>query len=348
MKIGIVGHPQGGKTTIFNTLTGSTIDTLSFQGKKEPNLSVVDVPDIRVEKLTALYNPKKTIHAQVHYLDIAVELSPDREKDAGVGEIIKLLRNVDALLLVIKNFELHGMPANAQADYDSFESELILSDLISVENRLTRLEKEFSKGKKGDPKELELLRRANELLNNNKPLRNDPEIVNSPLLKGFTFLSSKPGIVIINSSDEATIGHTKINVNEGVGVVEIKGRLEMELSQLSDDESLIFREEMGLTHPAKETIIEESYKLLGLISFFTVGEDEVRAWTIKRDSLAPKAAGAIHSDIEKGFIRAEVVSYHDLMEYGTYAAAQKAGKARLEGKDYIVKDGDIINFRFNV
>jgi GTP-binding protein YchF len=344
MKIGIVGHPQSGKTTIFNTLTGSTIDTGSFQGKKEPNLSVVDVPDVRIEKLTELYNPKKTINAQVHYLDIAVELSPEREKEAAVGEIIKLLRNVDALLLVIKNFELHGMPPTPQADYDSFESELILSDLISIENRLTKLEKEFSKGKKGDPKELELLRKANELLNQNKPLRNDLEIVNSPLLKGFTFLSSKPCIVIINSGDDAILGATKINTE----VVEIKGRLEMELSQLTEDEAQIFREEMGLTQPATQKIIEESYKILGLISFFTVGEDEVRAWTIKRDSFAPKAAGAIHSDIEKGFIRAEVVFYDDLMGFGTYTAAQKAGKVRLEGKDYIVKDGDIINFRFNV
>jgi GTP-binding protein YchF len=350
MKIGITGLPSAGKTTIFNALTGSEADVSMYQGgKKEPNLSVVKVPDPRLERLSGMYRPKKTTPAQVTYIDAGGTVSSSGEQDSSsLDELLKLLRPADALITVIRNFEWAGQPPSPQDDWDNFESELILTDLITVERRVERLDKEINKGKKGDPRELEELKRAADLLNAGRALRSDRDIAESPLLRGYAFLSAKPCIAVLNSGDDMAQG-VKIDVPDGVKVIEIKGNLEMEISMLDDDEADLFREDMGLPpEPAIYRLIQESYQLLGLLSFFTVGPDEVKAWTIRKDTPAPRAAGVIHSDIEKGFIRAEVISYDDLMEAGSYAEAQKAGKTRLEGRDYIVQDGDIINFRFNV
>jgi len=261
--------------------------------------------------------------------------------------MLNLLRPVDALIHVVRGFEFAGIAPSPQEDYDTFETEMIFTDLITVEKRLERLEKELKKGKKGDPKEFELLKRAKGLLEQEKPLRADPALASAPELRGYAFLSGKPCIVVVNLDDEAQ-SDVPLDLAPGTVMVQVKGHLEMELAQLSDEEEELFRSEMGAEEPATFQIIRESYGFLGLISFFTVGEDEVRAWTIKKGTNAQKAAGAIHTDLEKGFIRAEVVAYDDLMEYGSYAAAQKAGKVRLEGKDYIVLDGDILNIRFNV
>ncbi len=349
MEIGIVGLPASGKTTIFNALTGSEAEISAFKGgKKDPNLAVVQVPDQRLNRLSEMYKPKKTTPAQVRYVDIGGTVNARDHKESSMDELLRLLRPVDALINVVRNFEFAGEPPSPQDDFDALESELVFSDLMTVEKRVEKLEKEITKAKRGNPQELELLQKARDILDKGKALRAFPEIAGSPLLRGYAFLSAKPCIVVLNSDDDAELGTCPLELPEGVTMLEIKGRLEMELAQLSDDEAELFREDMGLEEPATNMLIKKSYEFLGLISFFTVGPDEVKAWTLRRNTLAPKAAGVIHSDIEKGFIRAEVVSYHDLIEAGSHAAAQKAGKVRLEGKDYIVKDGDVINFRFNV
>ena len=350
MKIGIVGLPGAGKTTIFNALTGNAADTSAYStGSKEPNLAVVKVPDDRLETLSKMYNPKKTTHAQVEYVDVAGTVSvKEHEQKGSLDKFLTLLRPVDAILHVVRGFELHGTQPTPQQDIDNFEAELVLADLIIAEKRLERLEKEVKKGKKGDPRELELLEQAVDILNQGKPLRPYPELANAPELKGYAFLSAKPCIAVLNIGDDTDYGEHKITPPENVPLLEIKGRLEMELSELSEEEAEEFRKDLNISEPATFQLIRTSHQLLGLISFFTVGEDEVRAWNIKKGTIAQKAAGVIHTDIERGFIRAEVVAYDDLIEAGNYANAQKAGKVRLEGKEYIVQDGDIINFRFNV
>ncbi len=348
MEIGIVGLPSSGKTTIFNALTGSEAEVTAFSGgKKSPNIAQVRIPDHRLEKLSAMYNPQKTSPAIIQYVDLGGGLSAQDEKESLDG-ILRLLRPCDALVHVVRCFEFAGQAPNPQADFDNFEAELMLTDQMIVERRLERLEKELKKGKKGNPKEFELLKRAYEILEAGRALREDDEIRNAPELKGYTFLSAKPCIVVLNLGEDDVQEKVEVSLPPEVVSVKIKGSLEMELSQLDNEEAELFRQDMGIEEPATHMLIRESYDLLGLISFFTVGEDEVKAWTIQKGTVAQKAAGRIHSDIERGFIRAEVVSFQDLMEAGSYQAAQKAGKVRLEGKDYVVQDGDVINFRFNV
>ena len=349
MEIGIVGLPASGKTTIFNALTGSEAEVSAFKGgKKDPNLAVVEVPDPRLQDLSSMYNPKKTTPAQVRYTDIGGTVSA-RDGESSMDELLRLLRPVDALINVVRNFEFAGEAPSPQDDFDALESELVFSDLMTVEKRVEKLEKEITKAKRGNPQELELLKRAREILDSGKALRAFPDIAGDPLLRGYAFLSAKPCSVVLNSDDDADMGACSLELPEGVTMLEIKGRIEMELAQLADEEAELFRDDMGLTdEPATNMLIRKSYEFLGLISFFTVGPDEVKAWTLRKNTPAPKAAGVIHSDIEKGFIRAEVVSYEHLMDAGSHSAAQKAGNVRLEGRDYIVHDGDVINFRFNV
>jgi GTP-binding protein YchF len=349
MKIGIVGISGSGKTTIFNALTGNVAEVSAYQkGKKDPNLAVVRVPDSRLDRLSSMYNPKKTTHAQVQYVDIGGTVSAREGMESSMDELLKLLHPVDALVHVVRNFDRSGEPPRPQEDLDALESELILTDLIILEKKIERLEKEITKAGKGNPEELELLKKAREIMERGKALRGYPEIAQSPILKGYAFLSAKPCIVVLNTGDEVELGTTELQIPNAIVLVELKGRLEMELAQLSPEEAELFREDMGLEEPAIFRLIKESYQLLGLISLFTVGKDEVRAWPIRQDTPAQRAAGAIHSDMEKGFIRAEVVSYDDLMACGNHSAAQKAGKVRLEGKNYLVQDGDIVDIRFNV
>jgi GTP-binding protein YchF len=349
MKIGIIGLPGSGKTTIFNALTGSAAEVSAYQkGKKDPNLAVVRVPDSRLDRLSSMYNPKKTTYAQVQYVDIGGTVSARESMESSMDELLKLLHPVDALVHVVRNFDRPGEPLRPQDDLEALESELILTDLIILEKKIERLEKEIAKAGKGDPKELGLLKKAGEILERGEALRGYPKIAQSPMLRGYAFLSAKPCIVVLNTGDEIELGTTGLQLPKGMALVELKGRLEMELAQLSPEEAEPFREDMGLKEPATLRLIRESYQLLGLISLFTIGKDEVRAWAIRQDTPAQKAAGAIHSDMEKGFIRAEVLSYDDLMACGNHSAAQKAGKVRLEGKNYLVQDGDIVNIRFNV
>ena len=349
MKIAIIGLSGSGKTTIFNALTESAAETSAYKGgSKAPNLAAIEVPDSRLDELTSMFNPKKTTFAQVQYVDIAGTVSAKEAKKSSMDELLRLLHPVDALLHVVRNFDLAGEPPTPQEDMDALESELILTDLIIVERRVERLEKEIQKAGKGNPRELELLKEAGQILERGEALRAYQEIARSPLLRGYAFLSAKPCILVLNSGDEAEPGTTELQVPEGIILVELKGRLEMELTRLSPEEAELFRDDLGLEEPATSRLIRESYRLLGLISLFTVGKDEVRAWTIRLNTPAKRAAGAVHSDMEKGFIKAEVVSYEDLMTCGDHSRAQKAGKVRLEGKDYLVQDGDIIDFRFSI
>ena len=349
MKVGIIGLPSSGKTTLFNALTRSAAKVSAFgKASKDPNLATLSVPDHRVDRLSEIYRPKKTTYAQVQYVDVAGGISAKDEKSGALDQLLKHLRPVDALVHVVRNFDLAGQPPRPQQDLEELESELVFSDLIIVERRIERLRSDIKKGKKADTKEIELLEKARAILDQGKALRIHEELVNSPLLKGYAFLSAKPCIVVLNSGDDVEPGTTRLTPPQGVPLLEIKGKLEMELSQLSEQEAKAFRDELGLSEPATNQLIRISYDLLGLISFFTVGQDEVRAWNIRKGTIAQKAAGTVHSDMERGFIRAEVVHYDDLIELGSHAACQKAGKVRLEGKEYVVRDGDIINFRFNV
>ncbi len=351
MKIGIVGLPSSGKTTIFHCLTGvgAELDAQRPHGKgQDANLRQVPVPDRRLDVLTKMYEPRKTTHAQVQYVDVAGELKARDGESKGLDELLRHLRPVDALLHVVRAFEWAGTPPTPREDYERLEEEIVFADLMIVERRLERMEQEHKKGRKYDPEEHDLLKRAQALLEAGRPLRVDPELREAQKLRGYAFLSAKPEIVCLNLGEGMEEGEIDLELEQGTPLVGIKGAVEQEILELSPEEQEAFREEMGIEEPAMHVLIRESYRLLGLISFFTVGKDEVRAWTIKEGTTALKAAGVIHSDIERGFIRAEVVAYDDLVSLGSYGACQKAGKVRLEGKDYVVKDGDIIHFRFNV
>jgi GTP-binding protein YchF len=348
MKLAIIGLPGSGKTTLFNALTRGYA-AISVGGRsREANIGVVKVPDDRVDLLSTMYEPQKTIYAHVEYVDVG-GFDSSGEKDKPLDEKLwNLVRPADAIVLVARNFEIGGIAPAARSDIGKVESELRLADLIVVEKRLARIEEDKKRGRKINEGEYNLLSRCLTALEEERPLRSLSEIASSPLLKGFALLSAKPILWIISNGEK----YTKVEISEAppnTMVTEVCGQLEMELAQLSPEESEVFRGGLEVNaEPALQRIIRYSYALLGLVSFFTVGKDEVRAWTITKGTPAQTAAGVIHSDIEKGFIRAEVLAYDDLVEFGSYAQAQKKGRIRLEGRDYIVQDGDIINFRFNV
>jgi len=347
MKLGIVGLPQSGKTTIFNALTHRSGDPVGGGGKIVPIQGVVTVPDSRVDWLTDLYKPQKKTFAQVSYIDLQAMPGALENKQEYMAQLLIHLRPVDALLMVVRNFpDAAGTPPNPQADFRELQDEFLLADLATVEKRLERLTQEMKKGKKPIGNEKELLEAAVALLNAEKPLRSHPELASAPELRGFTFLSAKPLLVVENNTDddEALPDATF----DGLEAIVVRGKLEMEMAQLSDEEAEVFRQDFGISESALDRVIGRSYALLNLATFLTVGEDEVRAWTIRRGLPAQEAAGVVHSDMQKGFIRAEVVAYDDLHRAGDYAGARKLGVVRLEGKTYPVQDGDIINFRFNV
>lgn len=341
MKLGVIGRPQSGKTTLFEALTKTYAHS---DQRKEIRLGTVQVPDERVGILSAMYKPRKTIYAQVEYL---LPSPAEHVKESAKEQSIwTQVRDCDALIHVVRNFKGYGTePPTAQADLKAMDDELIFSDLLVAEKRLERLELDQKRGKKPDPEEINLVQRCHEQLNADKPLRDIPELATARILRGYAFLSAKPMLVIANNEDEDDLRPDWLPDNNGLVV---RAKLEQELSQMDPGEAAAFLEDFGITTSAMDLVIARSYELLGLISFFTVGEDEVRAWTIRRATPAQEAAGVIHSDIQKGFIRAEVLAYNDLMTAGNYAAARKLGTVRLEGKTYEVQNGDIINFRFNV
>jgi len=356
MKLGIIGLPQSGKTTLFNALTRGTQPTGLSAGKIEVHTAVVDVPDPRVDRLSAMFKPKKTIYAKVTYADVA-GLEGSAAKTGISGALLNQLTQMDGFIQVVRCFEDDAVPHPAGSidpvrDIASMESELILNDLISVERKLERLAEEKKKGGGRDraaiERELGLFERFRAALAEEIPLRDvDVDAEEEKALASFGFLSRKPMLVVLNLSE----GQTPPAIHyphRHSQVVALQGKLEMEIAQLPPEEAQVFLAEYGIEEPSLNRMIRLSYDLLGLQSFFTVGPDECRAWTVRRGATAPEAAGVIHTDLQKGFIRAEVVAYDDLIALGGMNEVKAHGKLRLEGKEYIVQDGDILNIRFNV
>jgi GTP-binding protein YchF len=344
MKVGLIGHRSAGKTTIFNMLTGLQAHTGGFGGKEEIHLGVIKVPDARIDKLAQIFKPKKTTYAEIRFTDFPP--SEGEENLKSNQALVTQMREVDAITLVLRDF---GAGANPIKELNDLMTEMILADLAVVENRRSRLKKE-----KARPQEEALLTRSSEALENEVSLRTLSFSADEEnLASGFGFLSRKPLLVIFNQSEEQAgqpLGSTyqeELNRRKLHGLA-LAGKVEMEIAQLDENDRTAFLKEIGIEEPARERFIRASYALLNLISFFTSGEDEVRAWTITQGTVAKKAAGKIHSDIERGFIRAEVVPYDEFVIYGSDAKCKEAGKLRLEGKDYLVKDADIIHFRFAV
>jgi len=344
MKLGIIGRPQSGKSTVFEALTKNISETAH---KAEDRIGTIRVPDSRIDVLSKMYEPQKTIYAQVEYfLPGTAHARKDQTADQSIWTAT---RDCDALIQVTRNHTAAGLEEKSpQADLRHMEQELILADLVVVEKRLERIEHDHTRGKKMDPQEHALLIDCRQNLEDEIPLRKIEDLAAARKLRGFAFLSAKPLLVLFNNDDDDD-GMPQIDdITESENCLVIRGQLEQELSQMSAEDAAEFLNEFSISESATDRVIQKSYELLGLISFFTVGQDEVRAWTIKKDTPAVDAAGAVHSDIQKGFIRAEVLAYDDLMEAGTHAAARKKGTVRLEGKTYEVKDGDLINFRFNI
>jgi len=350
MEIGITGLPGSGKTTIFNALTGQYAKINDYApGLASQNVGIVKVPDARIDKLSSIFEPKKTIYATVQYVDIGGISGDDTPKELS-DVFFNAIRPTDCLLEIIRNFNhpVLGSPDPVK-DLKYLDGELIFNDLVVVERRLEKIENDKKRGKKSDAKEESLLKTCYNLLTDERPIRSEPEIAANPKLRGYSFLSAKPRLVIVNNEEGTELKDIFGLLATLEKELSLYGKIEMELGQLSPDEALEFRKDMGIDKlSALDLLVRESYSLLGLISFFTTGKDEVRAWTINKGNTAYIAANAIHSDIQRGFIRAELISYDDFIASGTMAEAQKKGKLRLEGKEYLVEDGDIINFRFNV
>jgi ribosome-binding ATPase len=344
MKLGIIGLPGSGKTTLFEALTRSEAKPT---GKIKSAVAMVRVPDPRVAWLSGLYQPRKTTYAQVEYL--LPEPEVEGREEERVEALWNLVRACDSLVHVVRNFNGngHGGPAPVE-DFKKLEREMIFSDFLVVEKRLERMQAELKRGKKISEAEQAVLQACGEVLQKDVPLREAPELASSPLLRGYCLLSAKPELVLLNNEDEDGAVPSLGQSNGNGHCLAVKGKIEHELSRMSPEEAGEFMAEFGISESARDRVIERSYQLVGLISFFTVGEDEVKAWTIRRGTAAVDAADVIHSDIKKGFIRAEVLAYEDLVAAGNFAEARKRGTVRLEGKTYEVQDGDIINFRFNV
>ncbi len=353
MRLGIIGLPQSGKTTLFNALTRGDRPTTTAGGRVEVHTAVVDVPDARLDRLAELYNPKKITYAKITYLDIA-GLDGSAAEEGISGELLNHLSQVDGFLLAARGFEDENVPHPSESvdpgrDAAALEAELLLNDLIAVESKQERLLDERRKGGGRDKtlieREMALFERLHAALSEEKALREMPFTPEeSKTLSSFGFLSLKPVLVVLNLGE----GQTPPEI-EHPNQVSIQGKLEMEIAQLPPEEAAVFLAEYGIQEPSLDRMIRLSYDLLGLLSFFTVDQDkEVRAWTLRRGGLAPEAAGTVHSDMERGFIRAEVTAFDDLSALGSEAEARAQGKLRVEGKNYVVQDGDVMRIRFNV
>jgi hypothetical protein len=346
MKIGLVGFAGSGKTTVFNTMTGQDVP-VGFGG--EVRLGTVRVPDARIDKLSAIFKPKKTIYAEMSFCDVPGEHGSEKKGLSSRG--LQQIRDQEALCLVLRGFHnpaVEGAP-DPEGDLEAFHAECVLADLGIVERRLERARKE-----KADAREIAAFEHMQTTLESERPLRSlSEEELDRGLLKGYALLTDRPLLVALNRDEteaaEPLPPALEARIAEvGAAGMSLSASVEADIAALDPTDQAAFLEDLGLKEPALTRFIRTAYGLLDLISFFTVGEDEVRAWPVQRGSNARKAAGRIHSDLERGFIRAEVIPYEVFMEHGSEAAVRDHGKLQVEGKEYIVADGDILHIRFNV
>ncbi len=358
MRLGIIGLPNSGKTTVFNALTRGDRPTAPVSsGKMEIFTAVVPVPDVRIDKLTALYKPKRTVYTTITYTDVG-----GLEKGIGTGGISGTLRNelqqVDGFIHVVRAFDDDTVPhpeitIDPARDVTIMDTEFLLADLLVVEKRLEKIGVEIkqnkSQNKQAAEQEYELMKRFQAQLETEQPLR-DLEVTADEykVVRGYGLMSLKPMLIIFNVGEQMRQPDELLKDyhHKGIGLVSLQGRIEAEIAQLEGDDAAMFLAEYGITEPSANRVIRASYDLMHIQSFFTVGEDEVRAWSVQIGATAPQAAGVIHTDLAHGFIRAEVMAYKDLIAAGSESELKKLGQMRLEGKEYIVKDGDIMNVRF--
>ncbi len=348
MKAAIIGLPQSGKTTLFQAMAGSR----ATRERGALTIGTLKIPDPRVDRLAAMYHPRRVVHATLEVVEAHAPTMGQSDRRGGLdAAFLNLVRPMDAFLLVVRAHDDLDDPAR---DAQTILADLILSDLMVVENRLDRLATDQKKGKPVSAAEVAALERARQVLESGQRVRDDGELRDGAELKPYALLTARPIVVIANIA-ERDLGRDPAEVLTRLGLP-IQGlpcfaccaRVEQEVEDLPPEDRDEFRAALGIREPVLGVVARELYAAMGLISFLTVGEDEVRAWPIRAGVHAPQAAGAVHSDIERGFIRAEVIAYEDLVALGSEAAARKAGRYRLEGRDYVVRDGDVIHFRFAV